>query len=305
MPDPLPLPVRVLVKGASTVGWSSGMGGARTDFEFPRIIEEQLLLAGRPVEVRTYTVPSERTSSTLLHWEEEMIGFSPDVVVLLYGHYETIHLFLPWWLERHANSLKKRSRPVRNAYRKYLLRPVWMFLARLQARLDIKLDPTLRRARPRHVVADLERLIGHIQDLHSPLVFLFELLPPAKRYRSWFPGMAARVEVMNEHIAELVTRLDNPNVRYKRIQPIVDAHADGDLDIATPDGFHYSAEIHRVIGTELAEEIAQWADTQAHLRGQSPDSSSINRPSAGRSTAMSLTIAEPRDARAVPGGPDR
>lgn len=270
MPNPLPLPIRVLVKGASTVGWLSGVGGPRTDFTFPRVIEEQLLQAGRPVEIRTHSVPSERTKSTLKHWEDEMIGFSPDVVVLVYGHYETVHFFLPWWLERHANSLKKRPGRIREAYRKLLLRPVWMFLARMQARADIALDPTLRRSRPRRVAADLERLIEHIQDLHSPLVFLFELLPPAKRYQSWFPGMAARIEVMNASIADLVTRLDKPNIRLVKISPIVEEHAGGDLNVATPDGFHYSPEIHRVIGTQLAEEIGVWADTQPHLRVPGP-----------------------------------
>lgn len=272
MPDPLPLPIRVLVKGASTVGWLSGMGGARTDFTFPRVIEEQLLQSGRPVELRTHSVPSERTKTTLRHWEYEMIGFSPDVVVLVYGHYETVHLFLPWWLERHANSLKKRQGRVRAAYRRLLLRPVWMFLARLQARLDTTLDPTIRRSRPRRVAADLENLLEHVQDMHSPLVFLFELLPPAKRYQSWFPGMAARIEVMNEAIRDLVERLDNPNIRLLRIQPIVDEYAGGDMNVATPDGFHYSPEIHRVIGTRLAEEIATWADTQPHLRVGGPRS---------------------------------
>lgn len=267
MPDPLPLPIRVLVKGASTVGWSSPMDGPRSDFEFPRVIEEQLLRAGRPAEVRTHSVPSERTNATLLHWQEEMIGFSPDVVILVYGHYETIHLFLPWWLERHANSLKKRSRPVRNAYRKYVLRPVWMFLAKLQAKADTVLDPTLRRSRPRRVITDLETLIGHIEELHNPLVFLFELLPPAKRYQSWFPGMAARIEVMNEAISGLVTRLGNPNVRYLRVRPIFEEIAGGDQDVATPDGFHYSPEMHRAIGSQLAAEIADWADGQPHLRG--------------------------------------
>jgi hypothetical protein len=270
MPNPLPLPIRVLVKGASTVGWLSGVGGPRTDFTFPRVIEEQLLQAGRPVEIRTHSVPSERTKSTLKHWEDEMIGFSPDVVVLVYGHYETVHFFLPWWLERHANSLKKRPGRIRETYRKLLLRPVWMFLARMQARADIALDPTLRRSRPRRVAADLERLIEHIQDLHSPLVFLFELLPPAKRYQSWFPGMAARIDVMNASIADLVTRLDKPNIRLVKISPIVEEHAGGDLNVATPDGFHYSPEIHRVIGTRLAEEIGVWADTQPHLRVPGP-----------------------------------
>lgn len=266
MPEPLPLPIRILVKGASTVGVASPMGGPRTDFTFPRAVEAQLLADGRPAVVRTITVASERTKDTLRHWEREMMGYSPDVVILVYGHYETIHLFLPWWLERHANSLRARPGRIREAYRRSVLRPVWMTLAKLQAKLDKTIDPTIRRSRPRRVAADLERLIGRIRFLHSPLVFVFELQPPARRYQSWFPGMTARMAEMNRELAGLVERLDDPDIRYFRTSGLVAEHAGGDLDVATPDGFHYSPELHRVIGTELARQIADWADTQEHLK---------------------------------------
>jgi hypothetical protein len=266
MPDPLPLPIRVLVKGASTVGWLGEMGGPRTDFGFPRALEADLLESGRPVELRTISVPSERTKTAVRRWEHEVIGFSPDVVVLVYGHYETVHLFLPWWLERHANSRVSPPRPIKEFYRKHLLRPLWMFLARMQARADHLLDPTIRRRRPKSVVADLEKIIGHIQEVGSPLVILFELLPPAKRYQSWFPGMAARIDVMNQAIADLVARLDRPNVRLLKVSELVEKHADGDINVATPDGFHYSPHLHRMIGEELARDVAAWADTQPHLQ---------------------------------------
>ncbi|HLY34123.1 MAG TPA: SGNH/GDSL hydrolase family protein [Jatrophihabitantaceae bacterium] len=267
---PLPLPVRVLVKGASTVGWTSFMGGPRTDLGFPRVIEQSLLQSGRPAEVRTYSVPSERTKSTLRTWEYEMIGYSPDVVVLVYGHYETIHLFLPHWLETLCSNKRARSGPVRTLVRKHIIRPVWLLLAQLQSKLDRIVKPTIRGDRPRRVAADLEKLIKHTQELHSPLVYLFELLPPAHRYSDWFPGMAARIGVMNETLEDLVTRIDKPNVRYLRVSEIVDTLADGDLDVATPDGFHYSPAMHRAIGERLADDIAAWADTQAHLRISGP-----------------------------------
>lgn len=267
MPDPLPMPIRILVKGASTVGWLSEKGGPRTDFTFPRAIEAELLAAGRPVEMRTISVPSERTKSTLAHWEEEVIGFSPDVVILVYGHYESIHLFLPWWAERHANSLKAKPRRLSTLYRKHVVRPVWFFFAKLQARLDQAIDPTIRRSRPRNVAADLERLIANLQDVGSPLVFVFELLPPAKRYISWFPGMPQRIDVMNQAIAAMIERVGKPTVRLFRTTRVVEEHAGGDVDVATPDGFHYSPKIHRVIGDELAREIMEWADGEPHLRG--------------------------------------
>jgi lysophospholipase L1-like esterase len=266
MPKPLPNTIRVLVKGASTVGWLGEMGGPRTDFGFPRAMEEALLRDGRPAEVRTFSVPSERTKTAVRRWEREFIGYSPDVVVLVYGHYETIHLFLPWWLERHANSRTVPPRRWSTLYRTRILRPVWMFFARMQARADKKFDPTIRRSRPAKVVADLEKLVAHTQEIGSPLVYLFELPPPATRYRSWFPGMTARVGVMNQAIEGLVDRLGLSNVRYFRIGELLEEHTGGDLDVALPDGFHFSPSLHRRIGEELARDVAEWADTQEHLR---------------------------------------
>ncbi|MFZ0142644.1 MAG: SGNH/GDSL hydrolase family protein [Aeromicrobium sp.] len=265
MSSPLPLPIRVLVKGASTVNWTSWRGGPRTDFIFPRVIEEQLLSDGRPCDVQTITMMSEKTSKILGTWEREVLGFSPDVIVLVYGHYETVHLLLPRWLERHANSLKARPRRLESFYRNRILQRVWLLLARLQARLDRIVDPTIRRGRPRRVAADLERFISQVQTVASPLVIVFELLPPAKRYQSWFPGMAARIEVMNRTIADMITRVDKPNVRYFPVHELVDKYCDSDIEVATPDGFHYTPTMHRVVGTQLAEQIAEWADTQPHL----------------------------------------
>ena len=265
MSSPLPLPIRVLVKGSSTVNWTSWSGGPRTDFIFPRVIEERLLSDGRPCQVQTVTMMSGKTSKILQSWQQEVLGYSPDVIVLVYGHYEAVHLFLPRWLERHANSLKARPRRLETFYRQRILRPVWMMLARLQARLDTIVDPTIRRRRPRLVAADLEAFISQVQTVGSPLVIVFELLPPAHRYRSWFPGMAARIDVMNRALSDMVTRVDKPNVRYFPVEPLVDKYCDGDIEVATPDGFHYTPAFHRVIGTQLADLIAEWSDTQPHL----------------------------------------
>lgn len=241
------------------------MGGPRTDFTFPRAIQAHLAESGRPADVQTITMTSEQTHKILGTWQREILGFSPDVVVLVYGHQESIHLFLPRWLERHANSLKAKPRFLSTLYRERLLKPVWMSLAKLQARLDTLIDPTIRRGRPRRVAADLERYITHVQKVGSPLVLLLELLPVAERVESWFPGMTPRIEVMNQTISDMVRRLDLPNVRYVRLREFVDKYAEGSQGIATPDGFHFSPLLHREIGRALAEQIQEWAETQPHL----------------------------------------
>jgi lysophospholipase L1-like esterase len=98
---------------------------------------------------------------------------------------------------------------------------------------------------------------------------VFEFQPPATRFRRWFPGMPARIEVMNAHLKAVVDDLADPNVRYFMTSDLVEAYADGDIDVATPDGFHFTPELHRAIGEKLADVIEEWADTQPHLKAGS------------------------------------
>jgi lysophospholipase L1-like esterase len=266
MPAPLPLPMRVLVKGPSTVVWLSDMGGPRTDFTFPRSLEAHLLAAGQPVEVLNTAIASDRAKTTLRNWQREILAYSPDVIILLYGQYETLHFLAPWWLERHANSLRRRPGRIREHYRKRLLGPAWMSLARFQAKVDTRVNSTFWRGRPPRVTAHLERLIERSQLVGSPLVYVFEILPPAKRWQSWFPGMAERTVVMNEAIAGLIDRIDKPNVRLFPMQDLVKRNF-ADIEEVAPDGGHFTPELHRVIGEALSEEILAWAATQPHLKG--------------------------------------
>ena len=259
-----PLPLRVLVKGSSLVNQVSWKGGPRTDFTFPRALEEQLLSDGRACDVRTITAMAETTSPILKTWQPQVLGYSPDVIVLLYGYVETIHGFLPRWLERHANSWKAKPRRPRSLYRKTILRRTWKLVAQLQMQLD-RVIPSGRPGRPRRVAAHLEAYISQVQTVASPLVLVMELLPPATRYRRWFPGMPARIEAMNDALSAAVDRVDRPNVRLFRVRPLVEEYCGGDLEVATPDGSHFSPAMHRHIGTALAREIGEWAETQPHL----------------------------------------
>ena len=104
--EPLPQPIRVLVKGASTVNWISYMGGPRSDFAYPRVLEATLLAAGRPAVVRDTSLAAEHPKSALAAWSTEVVPWSPDVVVLHYGHMECIHLLLPRVLQRYAQTLE-------------------------------------------------------------------------------------------------------------------------------------------------------------------------------------------------------
>jgi hypothetical protein len=260
------LPIRVLVKGASTVVFIAEMGGPRSDFNFGRVIEEEILSCGRPAEVRVSGVPSELAKYSVRTWEHDVLGWSPDVVVVHHGHYESIHFFLPRWLERHANST--RGRPggrIRTFYRTRVLRPIWVSLAKLQSRADRRFDSLLFGHRLRRVATDVQGLIENLQTVGSPLVLVMEVVPPGKRWQSWMPGLAERTALMNSALRQAVDRVDRPNVRFVPTVDVLTARLDPGEE-PTPDGGHYSARAHRILGELLAGEILAWTKTQPHLQ---------------------------------------
>lgn len=264
-PAPLPQPIRVLTKGASIGVTTSWMGGPRSDYTYPRVIEAELLTAGVPAAVVNQTVAAERLSHAIKNWQRDIMPWSPDVAILYYGHMETVHKVLPAWFERHAHSLKGRSGPARAAYRTYGIRPVYKVAAGLQAQLDRRLPATGKPFyNPDRVAEDLAILVRRVRWTGSPLVLLPDVLPPSKRYTDWFPGMAERLEVWNRTLHALVARLDHPDVRVFRVaEPIADLLEAG-VD-PTPDGVHYTPEVHLRIGRAMAREILAWRETQPHL----------------------------------------
>jgi hypothetical protein len=259
------LPLRVLVKGSSTVVFTSWMGGARSDLLYPRVMEAEILAKGMPVEVKVTAFPAERTRKALRGWQRDVLPWSPDVVVLHYGHADSIHLLLPRWLERHANSLGKRHGPIRSPYRRLVLRPVWIGLAHLQTQIDARLGPRLSTRRSRKVAADLAELIEWVRWVGSPLVLLPEMHPVGESYRRWFPGIEARMQLVDELVADLVKGLDDPDVRVVPVREHLHRVLDEGRD-PVPDGSHYTPEVHRAVGRAMARTIVEWAADQPHLR---------------------------------------
>jgi hypothetical protein len=271
-----PLPLRVLVLGASTIYYMSWMGGPRSDFALPRAVEAELIRRGRPAEVRNASLLGTPVRSWFAQWETNVLQWSPDVIVAMAGHYEVIHLFLPHWFERHANRVDYRPGPIRTAYHRWVARASWKLSATLQATVDRRVGRLgLRERRLRRVSADLEQYIGLTQQVGSPMVILLEVLKPGSRVVPYFPGMPERVELLNEGISGLVDRLNLPHVRYFETSASAKRLYGDDQDAATPDGTHFTPELHREIAADLADRILEWADTQPHLSAAAPDESRV------------------------------
>jgi lysophospholipase L1-like esterase len=258
-------PLRVLVKGSSSANWVSFMGGPPTDFTYARVVERELLDSGRNVVVRNLSATSERVTTGLKNWERQVYPWSPDVVILNYGLFETVHLFLPQPLERHVNSLRGRPGAIRDNYRRYALRSTWKALAVAQQKIDGRVPPSAAFSRrARRFVDDLTQLISRIQMVGSPLVIVPEIPPPGDRWRTWFPGIEQRIAMMNDALAAAVTRTDRDNVRlFPTSDVLAELTATGhDL---VPDGGHFTPQAHEVIGRALAVEIRDWCDANVPL----------------------------------------
>ncbi|GAA1747350.1 SGNH/GDSL hydrolase family protein [Aeromicrobium alkaliterrae] len=261
---PLPVPLRVLVKGASTVTWTSTRTPKRTDLIYARVVEEQLLAAGQATEVTIDALSADRTAPILRTWEREVSNLTPDVIVLHYGHMECIHAVIPRWVERHARNMHDRPGPVRERYRRWFVRPVWKILVNGQQQIDHLLPLSAFRHRPRRVTALLERYVRHVSRFRRPLVVVMGLTAPADVWKPWFPGLEGRLDAMNGALRELVARLDDPDVRFVEVWDDAEQwRARGEEPCS--DGGHYTPEFHRHVGTKVTAVVQDWL-----VRAESP-----------------------------------
>lgn len=261
---PLPMPLRILFKGASTVLWTSFMSGPRTDLAYPRVVERNLLQRGLPVRPDVRAVPAERARMMLRTWETEVSQLSPDVIVLHCGHMETIHVFVPRWLERHARGTADRPGFFRELYRRRLLDRAYGLLAKVQKQVDLRVPTRYFDRRTRKVGATLERYVRRSRTVASPLVLVVGLVPHGSRWDGWFPGMAARLEQMDAELRAMVQRVDHPDVRYVDLMPLFAEHAARGEE-ACPDGGHFTPQFHADVGDLLTSEVLAWGESQTHL----------------------------------------
>lgn len=263
MSIPLPLPLRVLVKGPSTVVWISMMNGPRTDMAFARVMEQQLLAKGRAAQVRNTGFPGSPTRAMFKTWNEDVVAWSPDIVILHVGHYEAIHVILPRWLERGANTVNRRSGLLRHLYYRRLLRAVARGVLLVQRAID---RPSIRLKRRMHrVVADTAAYIKITQQVGSPLILLMEVNPPSGNKRDWFGGLTDRIRRLNDDLRRLAETTESWNVRFVGITDLMSQFDPGDPEHLWADGSHFSPEFHRAIGEKFADIADEWASGQPHL----------------------------------------
>lgn len=264
MSTPLPLPVRILVKGPSTVLWTSMMGGPRTDLAFPRVIEKELLAKGRPAVVRNTGLLGWPTKDLFKTWDDEIVGWSPDIVILAVGHYEILHTILPRWLERGANTVNRRPGRWNHFFYRRLLRGTARLVIHVQKRVD-RPGRKLNKRRMRRALVDTAAYIKMIQQVGSPMVMVMEIHPPSASKVGWFGGWPERTATLNEGLRRVVADADRPNVRFVEITDLMDKFDRNEPAQQWADGIHFSPAFHAAIGEKFAGIADEWASTQPHL----------------------------------------
>ncbi len=265
MSTPLPLPMRILVNGPSTVFWSSGMGGPRTDMHFPRVAEQILRAGGRPVEFRLSGGFGSPTRQMFDDWDELVAKWSPDVVVISAGFWETVHILQPPFIERRANT--EHRRVGRFGYykrRRQIFRALSRLVLKLQARLD-KPGGRVGRAAARRALVDTQTLIDMTSRVGSPLILLLGSHQNASSRDAMFSGWEQRRLELDENLRALAEKNAHKNVRVLPVRDLIEQLQPLTRDELFSDGIHYAPQFHRAVGERLAAIAEEWARTQPHL----------------------------------------
>ena len=263
MSSPMPLPMRVLVKGPSTVLWTSMMGGPRADMVFSRVLEQQLLAQGQPVEVRNAGFMGWPTRDLFTTWEDDIVRFSPDVVIVA-PHWESLHTILPGWLERGANTVNRRPGFWRHLFYRRFLRATARGVLLLQKRID-RPGRDLNKRLLKRAMVDVKAYIKMTQQVASPLILVLELHQPSGVKLAWYGGWPERVVKLNAALRALVDDVDRPNVRFVEVSDLMQKFDPGTPETLWADGIHFSPEFHRAIGEKLSGIVEDWASGQSHL----------------------------------------
>lgn len=252
-------PIRILVRGSSTVSWIAAVEPGRVSHAYPRALEATLYRDGRPAQVRAVSPLAASSLRIMGGADDEIFAFDPDVVILNTGHMECLHMLLPRPFARHVFTRTARPGRWRDAYRRRVLWAVYTAATRAQARVEHLLEPLVFRRRRAAVVDHVNRYIDIAIRNGHPLVIVMGYLPPATPV-AIFPGLVRRLESMNQAFRDLVAKRADPAVVW--FDPADALAAEQLREQAIGDGLHFTRVAHEAVGRQLAAVVETWAGQQ-------------------------------------------
>ena len=253
-------PIRILVRGSSTVSWIASVEPGSVSHAYPRVLETALHLHGWPTQIRAESPLAASSRHILRDADADIFAWDPDVIILNTGHMENLHMLLPIPFARHVFTRTARPGRWRQLYRRRVLWLVYSIATRIQARLEPALGSWIFGRRRNAVIAHVNQYIDIAGRNGHPLVIVMGFVPPSTPPPS-FPGVAARLEMMNDAYRDLVQQRAQSEVIWFDPAQALEPHGPA-AEVAIGDGIHFTPSAHVAVGKGLAEVVEAWLRTQ-------------------------------------------
>lgn len=210
---------------------------------FPRLLEVELRAAGLAVEVRSWA----RWSATIVDghrlFEEEVLSFGPQQVVLCFG----INECCPRMLPRSLWTLLNQTDPTRGSLGRALARWASGALARVTPGVIRTLGLRGWMA-PETFGALVDQLIRRVDKELKARVFVLGVTEPSDRVERALPGAKQGAHRFNEML-RVVTSRHSELCTFVDVSGLVAAGHDA----FAPDGIHWNLQGHRQVAGLLTD----------------------------------------------------
>jgi lysophospholipase L1-like esterase len=226
----------------------------RHDGCFAEVATDLLTTAGVPVELHNRSRWLGQVHDAYHRVEDDIIATSPDVVVLCFGWLECQPKVFPTALLRWLTTYRPRY--------------TWAFparrwAARRIAKVYVRLTPAVAqrwrglpsRMSERRFRQELERLVQLCRKETASLVVLLTVNPPTDRIEAVLPTVGERSGRYADIVRQVAAGAADEQVRLLDTRALVLEHGQ---DAVLPDGIHFNAEGHRLVGEALTAEVSAW-----------------------------------------------
>lgn len=237
------------------------------DGTYGEVARDRLWAAGVPATLHLEGRWFDFAHRARRRYEETVRPYAPDVVSIQYGLNEAQPWIVPVWVLDHVLQRNTSTSRTAQRYRDHVVPPVWRVIRWLRRHAAPRVS-TWQLA-PHRFAAGLINLVYAIRIERRALVLLHDVGPPGELLEHFLPGIAPRLERMNEVVAAVVHAFDDPDVRLVHSSTVVDELGPAE---ALRDGQHWSPAAHARVGRMLADEVLAWrAAPPADVVVQRPD----------------------------------
>jgi hypothetical protein len=226
----------------------------REEGTFPERLQQLLDQRGLDVEVRNDSRLFDLLPDGWRRFQQRLIPWAPDVLVVNYGVVEMQPNVVPTWLNRHLTTETVGGTGPVDLYRRRVVPKLWPPVRRFQRWSSAQVGTRTWRLPPARLGAELRRLI-EVARRERMLVLVNDVHEPGDRLRHFLPSIEHRHAIVQQVLAETVDGFGDPDVRLVPVSQVSAKLGEAD---GLPDGLHLTSAGHLGVAELLADEIAPW-----------------------------------------------